>query len=236
MRLLTAVSLVRVQQGEPKAKHRFTRCFVFVFREDVGQRRCGAAVSRLLTGSEPSAACGRYSEAENGQGQRALQASARAMRPCPNLRSLVRVQQGEPKAKHRFTRCFVFVFREDVGQRRCGAAVSRLLTGSEPSAACGRYSEAENGQGQRALQALAHDVRSTSQQRLERGWYFVWILPMRKSCILRAAYLALGLIYRLIGFRFMCYALFAETKGTSLQTISAHRLHHSIPGSRFHDE
>ena len=77
MRLLTAVSLVRVQQGEPKAKHRFTRCFVFVFREDVGQRHCGAAVSRLLTGSEPSAACGRYSEAENGQGQRALQASAR---------------------------------------------------------------------------------------------------------------------------------------------------------------
>ena len=69
-----------------------------------------------------------------------------------------------------------------------------------------------------------------------RGWYFVWILSMRKSCILRAAYLALGLIYRLIGFRFMCYALFAETKGTSLQTISAHRLHHSIPGSRFHDE
>ena len=159
MRLLTAVSLVRVQQGEPKAKHRFTRCFVFVFREDVGQRRCGAAVSRLLTGSEPSAACGRYSEAENGQGQRALQASARAMRPCPNLRSLVRVQQGEPKAKHRFTRCFVFVFREDVGQRRCGAAVSRLLTGSEPSAACGRYSEAENGQGQRALQASARAMR-----------------------------------------------------------------------------
>ena len=107
---------------------------------------------RLLTGSEPSAACGRYSEAENGQGQRALQASARAMRPCPNLRSLVRVQQGEPKAKHRFTRCFVFVFREDVGQRRCGAAVSRLLTGSEPSAACGRYSEAENGQGQRGVE------------------------------------------------------------------------------------
>lgn len=40
----------------------------------------------------------------------------------------------------------------------------RLLTGSEPSAACGRYSEAENGQGQRALQALAYDVRSTSKQ------------------------------------------------------------------------
>ena len=96
MRLLTAVSLVRVQQGEPKAKHRFTRCFVFVFREDVGQRRCGAAASRLLTGSEPSAACGRYSEAENGQGQRALQAPARAMRPCPNLRSLVRVQSHPP--------------------------------------------------------------------------------------------------------------------------------------------
>ena len=83
MRLLTAGSLVRAQQGEPNKKTDAKRRLFFCLSRlgGIGASNCAAAASRLLTGSGTAAADGRGRRclSRKKQGVRAVAASGTTM-------------------------------------------------------------------------------------------------------------------------------------------------------------
>ena len=114
MRLLTAVSLVRVQQGEPKETASFQTPFLFGSTRSGWTRRPVKKTMRCIV----------------FRAREAYAAPGCAARSASRQRLKRRVQQGEPKRNGVLSDAVSFALRPFAsGQRDCAAGASRLLTG-----------------------------------------------------------------------------------------------------------